>query len=116
MAGTAGVALHDSLHAQGWLQRRSEGGDYELTPTGAVALESLGIDVEQARAARRRFACACIDWSERRPHLGGALGAACLQLSLRRGWVRQDLDGRALALTPKAEREMPSFSTRERAR
>jgi hypothetical protein len=103
------VALHDSLHAQDWLRATSEGGDYLLTPAGALALESLGLDVAQARAARRRFACACLDWSERRPHLGGALGAACLQLSLRRGWVRQDLDGRELSITPKAGREMPEL-------
>ncbi len=109
MAGTAGVALHDRLHAQGWLQATAERDDYELTAEGAVALESLGIDIEDARRSRRRFACACLDWSERRPHLGGALGAACLQLSLRRGWVRQALDGRALALTPKAQREMPEL-------
>ncbi|MGO4390430.1 ArsR/SmtB family transcription factor [Variovorax sp. M-6] len=109
MAGTAGVALHDSLHAQGWLRAMAQGSDYELTPEGAIALESLGLDVGTARDARRRFACACLDWSERRPHLGGALGAACLQLSLRRGWVRQELDGRALTLTPKAEREMPEL-------
>jgi DNA-binding transcriptional ArsR family regulator len=109
MAGTAGVALHDRLHAQGWLQATEERVDYELTADGAVALESLGIDIEGTRRSRRRFACACLDWSERRPHLGGALGAACLQLSLRRGWVRQALDGRALALTPKAQREMPEL-------
>jgi DNA-binding transcriptional ArsR family regulator len=109
MAGTAGVALHDRLHAQGWLHAASGGGVYELTAEGAVALESLGLDIESARSSRRRFACACLDWSERRPHLGGALGAAWLQLSLRRGWVRQELDGRALALTPKAKREMPEL-------
>ncbi|SDD65816.1 transcriptional regulator, ArsR family [Variovorax sp. CF079] len=109
MAGTAGVALHDRLHAQGWLQATAEGGAYELTAEGAMALESLGLDIESARSSRRRFACACLDWSERRPHLGGALGAAWLQLSLRRGWVRQELDGRALALTPKAKREMPEL-------
>ena len=109
MAGTAGVALHDRLHAQGWLHTAAEGGVYELTAEGAVALESLGLDIEDARRSRRRFACACLDWSERRPHLGGALGAAWLQLSLRRGWVRQELDGRALALTPKAKREMPEL-------
>jgi len=107
MAGAAGVALHDRLHAQGWLQ--AEGDAYELTAEGALALESLGIDIESARGSRRRFACACLDWSERRPHLGGALGAACLQLALRRGWVRQALDGRALTLTPKAQREMPEL-------
>jgi DNA-binding transcriptional ArsR family regulator len=109
MAGSAGVALHDMLHAQRWLRPGAESDAYELTPDGAIALESLGIDVDGARRSRRRFACACLDWSERRPHLGGALGAAWLALSLRRGWVRQDLDGRALALTPKARREMPEM-------
>lgn len=110
MAGSAGVALHDRLHAQGWLRGASEGGgDYTLTPEGAVALETLGIDIDAARSARRRFACACLDWSERRPHLGGALGAAWLQLALRRGWVRQDLNGRALAVMPRARREVPEL-------
>ncbi|PLC03768.1 transcriptional regulator [Variovorax sp. RO1] len=108
MAGTAGVALHDRLHAQGWLSGLASG-SYELTPDGAIALESLGVEVDAVRRSRRRFACACLDWSERRPHLGGALGAAWLQLSLRRGWVRQELDGRALTLTPKAQREMPEL-------
>lgn len=108
MAGTAGVALHDRLHAQGWLSGL-QSGSYELTTEGAIALESLGVEVDAVRRSRRRFACACLDWSERRPHLGGALGAAWLQLSLRRGWVRQELDGRALALTPKAQREMPEL-------
>ncbi|GER14684.1 ArsR/SmtB family transcription factor [Variovorax boronicumulans] len=108
MAGTAGVALHDRLHAQGWLSGLASG-SYELTPDGAIALESLGVEVDAVRRSRRRFACACLDWSERRPHLGGALGAAWLQLSLRRGWVRQEFDGRALTLTPKAQREMPEL-------
>ncbi|WP_422098292.1 ArsR/SmtB family transcription factor [Variovorax sp.] len=108
MAGTAGVALHDRLHARGWLSGLASG-SYELTTEGAVALESLGVEVDAVRRSRRRFACACLDWSERRPHLGGALGAAWLQLSLKRGWVRQELDGRALALTPKAVREMPEL-------
>jgi DNA-binding transcriptional ArsR family regulator len=108
MAGTAGVALHDRLHAQGWLSGLASGA-YDLTSEGAVALESLGLEVDAVRRARRRFACACLDWSERRPHLGGALGAAWLQLSLRRGWVRQALDGRALTLTAKAQREMPEL-------
>ncbi len=110
MAGSAGVALHDRLHAQGWLRAdAAQPGSYTLTDDGARALQSLGVDIDAARRARRRFACACLDWSERRPHLGGALGAACLQLALRRGWVRQALDGRALSLTPKAQREMPEL-------
>ncbi|MDH6591726.1 DNA-binding transcriptional ArsR family regulator [Variovorax sp. TBS-050B] len=108
IAGTVGVALHDRLHAQGWLSGLQSGA-YELTQEGAIALESLGVEVDAVRRSRRRFACACLDWSERRPHLGGALGAAWLQLSLRRGWLQKALDGRALTLTPKARRELPEL-------
>ena len=53
----------------------------------AAAFEALGIDVEATRAQRRRFAFACVDWSERRPHIGGALGAALLGAALKRRWV-----------------------------
>jgi len=108
MAGSAGVAWHDHLHARQWLTGL-DGDHYELTNTGARELGRLGLDVDAARRSRRRFACACLDWSERRPHLGGALGAACLQLALRRGWVQQALDGRALTLTPAARRDAPQF-------
>ena len=55
---------------------------------------------------RRRFAFGCLDWSERRYHLGGALGAAFLQLALKRRWVTQDLDSRALGVTSLGRREM----------
>ena len=55
---------------------------------------------------RRRFAFACLDWSERRPHLGGALGAALLDLAFKRRWVSQDLDSRALTVTPVGRREL----------
>lgn len=107
IAGTLGVSLHDRLHGLEWLSVSSgNGNDYEVTSHGANALRSLGIDVESAHKLRRRFACACLDWSERRPHLGGALGAALLQLALRKRWVSQDLDSRALRLTSLGRREM----------
>ncbi|MGJ7493043.1 ArsR/SmtB family transcription factor [Variovorax sp. ZT4R33] len=108
IAGAAGVAMHDHLHAQGWLVPDGAAG-YALTPHGAGGFAALGIDVGAARSLRRRFACPCLDWSERRPHLGGALGAALLAQSVRRGWVQQDLDSRALAVTPKALREVPGL-------
>ncbi|VWX60411.1 Transcriptional regulator, ArsR family [Burkholderiales bacterium 8X] len=110
LAGAAGVALHDRLHAQGWLSidPAAEGG-YLLSDEGAVGCESLGIDIARAGRTRRRFACACLDWSERRPHLGGALGAAWLDLALARGWVRRELDGRAVTLTRRAAREVPEL-------
>src|SRR5580704_14540851 len=74
IAGTLGVALHDRIKAMGWLSGGS-GADnaYELTRGGTKALEDLGIDVAAIRALRRRFAFACVDWSERRPHIGGAV-------------------------------------------
>lgn len=108
MAGAVGVALHDRLQALEWLAPApgDPSGRYEVTPPGALALEGLGVDVAAARAQRRRFACDCLDWSERRPHLGGALGAALLSLALRRRWLEQDLDSRALSLTPLGRLEL----------
>jgi DNA-binding transcriptional ArsR family regulator len=75
MAGMVGVLLNDRLRALGWLSTNPEDNAYDLTTGGAKALSSLGIEVESIRALRRRFACPCLDWSERRPHIGGALGA-----------------------------------------
>jgi DNA-binding transcriptional ArsR family regulator len=104
MAGTVAVALHDQLHAQGWLL--DDGGEYRLSEAGAAGMAAVGIDVPQLLRQRRRFACACLDWSERRAHLGGALGAAILQLALRQRWAERELDSRALGLTPAGERRL----------
>jgi len=107
IAGSLGVALHDRFKTLGWLSAGSRGKQtYDLTPAGAQALEARGIDVAATRKLRRRFAYACLDWSERRPHLGGALGAALLHVALKRKWVDQDPDGRALAVTRIGRREM----------
>jgi len=110
MAGTLGVSLHDRFEALGWLSGGSTGNDngYDLTPVGTRAFTGLGIDLDATRALRRRFACACLDWSERRPHVGGALGAALLQVALRRKWVTQELESRALGITSLGRREMLS--------
>jgi DNA-binding transcriptional ArsR family regulator len=108
IAGTLGVLLHDRFLTLGWFSASSNDGDraYDLTSDGAKKLKALGIDVETTRKLRRRFAYACIDWSERRPHLGGALGASVLKLALKRKWVVQDLDSRALRITSVGRREM----------
>ena len=74
---------------------------------------ALGIDVPQLQRQRRRFACACLDWSERRAHLSGALGAAILQPALRQGWAEREFDSRALRRTPSGERRLlAAFSSR----
>jgi DNA-binding transcriptional ArsR family regulator len=101
MAGTLGVSLHDRFETLRWLSAA-----YDLTPDGTKAFAALGIDVDATRALRRRFACACLDWSERWPHVGGALGAALLKVALKRKWVTQDLESRALGITSLGRREM----------
>jgi DNA-binding transcriptional ArsR family regulator len=106
IAGTLGVSLHDRFQALGWLSGAADDHAYELTSAGAKAFAGFGIDVEEIRNLRRRFAYACVDWSERRPHLGGALAAALLNVALKRKWVSQDLDSRALMVTRVGRREM----------
>jgi DNA-binding transcriptional ArsR family regulator len=100
IAGTLGVLLHDRFQALGWLE------EYELTPQGVRGFEVMGVDVDGARAQRRRFAFACLDWSERRPHLAGALAAGLLGAALKRKWLLQELDSRALSITALGRREM----------
>jgi DNA-binding transcriptional ArsR family regulator len=108
LAGTLGVLLHDRFKELGWLSTESTNSDnsYAITAHGTKAFEALGIDLEATRAMRRRFAYACWDWSERRPHIGGALGAALLKIVLKGRWVTQDLDSRALGVTNLGRREM----------
>ncbi len=107
IAGSLGVALHDRFQTMGWFLPDSDGGtEYDLSPKGAKAFATLGVDVEATRLLRRRFAYACLDWSERRPHLGGGLGAALLNAALRRRWVAPDLDSRALGVTSLGRREI----------
>lgn len=86
MAGTVAGRVHDRFIELGWLVAEPGRGDrdYNMTAAGKRAFEHLGIDVDGARRLRRRFAYGCLDWSERRPHLGGAMGAAFLQVALKR--------------------------------
>ena len=107
IAGSLGVTLHDRIRAMGWLVDDSkDGSSYDLTPRGEKGLQALGMEIDATRALRRRFAFACVDWSERRPHLGGALGAALLKVALKKRWVAQDLDSRILHVTASGRREM----------
>lgn len=101
LAGDWGVRLHDHAQGQGWLDP-----DYGLSEAGRAGLLGLGIDVDAAAQRRRRLACPCMDWSERRPHLGGALGAAWLDALLQQGWLRPELDSRALQPTPVGRRRL----------
>lgn len=108
LAGTVGVHLHDRLLALGWLAAGPGSRDGDLAPTaaGRKGFAELGIDLDALQALRRRFGYGCLDWSERRPHLGGALGAALLETALRRKWFARDLDSRILAVTARGRTEL----------
>lgn len=106
IAGRLGVGLCEAFESRGWLQGPAADRSYRLTDDGRQGFEALGVDVGTAKSRRRRFAFACLDWSERRPHLGGALGAAILEVVLRKGWVRRDLDSRILEVTERGRRAM----------
>jgi DNA-binding transcriptional ArsR family regulator len=107
IAGDLGVSLHDRFMTLGWLSTPGAADTaYDVTPAGAKGFGAVGIDLEATRQLRRRFACACLDWSERRPHVGGALGAAMLRLALAKRWVEKDLDSRALTVTRLGRREL----------
>ncbi|MBB3142381.1 ArsR/SmtB family transcription factor [Halomonas organivorans] len=107
MAGELAVALHDACLGAGWLIPAAEAvSDYRLSEEGERVFHDMGVDVRAVRARRRRFARPCMDWSMRRPHLAGALGAALLDHAIGRAWVRRELDGRALRLTSTGRRAL----------
>jgi DNA-binding transcriptional ArsR family regulator len=99
LAGTLGVELAEGLVRSGILLRR--GSDVDLLPAGVERLEAFGVDVAGARRSRRRFARLCLDWSERRYHLAGALGAALTSRLFELGWIERTGAGRAVRLTKK---------------
>ncbi|AWN49375.1 transcriptional regulator [Methylobacterium terrae] len=101
LAGRLAVAMTDALVARGAVELGADGG--ALTPAGEDFLRGLGVDLAAAQAgpSRRRVFCRpCLDWSERRPHIAGALGAALLATCLDRDWLRRIEGSRAVAVTP----------------
>jgi DNA-binding transcriptional ArsR family regulator len=109
LAGALGVAIHDAFQSLRWIHlAKASAAAYDVTPQGMSGLASLGVDVDEAHSLRRQFAYPCLDWSERRPHLGGALAAAVLSVAFKRRWVTQELDSRALEVTSLGRRELRS--------
>ena len=106
LAGVLGVALADALIASGYADLSNEVGMF--TDKGLAFLSRLGIEARLPAASGRRPAralCrACLDWSERRPHVGGVVGAAICRHSIENGWVRRCCGTRAVSITPKGQR------------
>jgi DNA-binding transcriptional ArsR family regulator len=97
LAGELGVALTDSLERQRLIE--SADGSFGLTAAGERRLESLGIAVEGLRLQRRAFTRPCLDWTERRPHLAGSVGAALAEHAMAQRWVARVPGTRALRVT-----------------
>jgi len=104
LAGELAVGLFERMSQAGWLAL--DGTRIDLTGDGTQAMAQLGIDLDATRRKRRQFACTCPDWSERKPHLGGALGAALLETMLEKGWIEPTHASRALRVTPRGHREI----------
>jgi len=105
LAGRLGVALFSHFAELGWFAKGA-GNECDLSTSGSEGFTKLGVDLAQTRATRRRFAYECLDWSERKPHLAGALGAALLSVVQKEKWIVQDLDSRALEVTKAGRRDL----------
>lgn len=108
LAGELAVGVFARMCAAGWLSE--EDGALKLTASGELGLLALGIDLQQVGRQRRQRLCACPDWSERKPHLGGALGAALLSLCEGEGWLRRSKESRALQVSPRGRRAIMAIA------
>src|SRR5229473_2739659 len=101
-AGRLGVGLADALVERGHVVLADEGG--EVTESGVDFLAEFGLDLAAAQQRRRAFCRPCLDWTERRPHLAGAVGAALAARCFDLRWFERMRDSRALVVTPAGGR------------
>jgi DNA-binding transcriptional ArsR family regulator len=102
LAGTLGVALTDALEHQRVIEATDN--SYRVTNSGAKRLGELGLDLAALQARRRAFARPCLDWTERRPHLAGALGAGIADRLLELNWLQRIPNSRAVRITDTGQR------------
>ncbi|TWD19585.1 ArsR family transcriptional regulator [Streptomyces sp. T12] len=98
LAGRLGIAVTDALTARGLLRQDT---GFALTDAGLRWFGALGVDLD--RRGRRPLARACLDWTERRPHLAGTAGAALCRHALDEGWCVRIGSERAVKLTATGE-------------
>lgn len=110
LAGELAVRIADRWLARRWLVRSDDGlegsSELSITRAGGHALDGLGFDVDALRRQRRAACRACLDWSARRHHLAGALGAALLARCLERRWATRVAGSRTMRFTPAGERSL----------
>jgi DNA-binding transcriptional ArsR family regulator len=111
MAGRLGVAVCDTLLRRHHLVLVDGGG--EITPSGERFLAELGVDLATARRAKRHYCRSCLDWTERRHHISGAVGAALAQAFVAQRWIARVPDSRALAVTPLGRTTLAAIGVAE---
>lgn len=99
LAGEVAVQVCAAMLKARWL--KSAGQELDLTRLGRERLATLDVDLPAAHNARRSFARTCVDLTQRRSHIGGALGAALLRMYLARGWILRMRGSRAVSITPR---------------
>jgi DNA-binding transcriptional ArsR family regulator len=102
LAGTMGVALAEALADRGVLVPDDHG--YTLTPAAPAVLAQIGVRIERLEDRRRPLARACMDWSERRHHLAGSLGAAVTSRLIELDWLRLSEASRVVRMTVQGQR------------
>jgi DNA-binding transcriptional ArsR family regulator len=113
LAGAVAVSLAEMLEREGILRPESDR-VYGVTCAGAAWFaDAMGIDLDALGASRRVLARRCLDWTERRPHLAGALGAAVLQQMLALRWASRLGSSRALRITPRGRDALAKLGLRE---
>ncbi|PDT91795.1 transcriptional regulator [Bradyrhizobium sp. Y36] len=101
LAGHLGVAIADALVAGGHVVLADDGG--EVTAAGLNFLSAFGAELGPKSGSRRIFCRPCLDWSERRYHIAGHVGAEINRCCLERGWLRRDRDSRIVRVTPAGQ-------------
>ncbi len=107
IAGTLGVVISDALISRQLLSYGDT--DYVVTDRGVEFFSDLDIDCDELQKKKRKFAHQCLDWSERRYHIAGALGAEIFSLFLRKKWLRKTDVKRAIQLTPSGSKALRSL-------
>ncbi|WP_269581340.1 ArsR/SmtB family transcription factor [Roseibium sp. Sym1] len=106
LAGDMAVRIFDSLQSRGFLAISGNKGGFGLTEAGAGFVREIGIDLDALTTSRRPLCRICLDWSERRNHLAGSLGAALLTRFLDQGWLRRENASRIVHISPKGQTEL----------
>lgn len=107
LAGKIGVALTDSLLEQKIIVEKNNA--FEISEEGEKWFSDFGINVEEAQKQKRIFLKPCLDWSERRNHISGSIGALLLNKMINEDWLRKTKNSRAIIVTAKGEKELLKY-------